>query len=87
MLESEFENTIILSGVQGCTLTDLEFSYFYTQYFKISELEMTDTYGKIMKLKIGKYFLTPAPINLSSMKTSESWRVPCILINLLAKLQ
>ena len=30
----------ILSGVQGCSSTDLEFSYFYTQNFKLSELEI-----------------------------------------------
>ena len=40
VLESEFENTVIfLSCVHSCNLTDLEFAYFYTQYFKLSELE------------------------------------------------
>ena len=33
VLEPKFENTVILSGVQGCTTKDFEFSYFHTQYF------------------------------------------------------
>ena len=36
--KSEFENTVVFSGVQGCTWIDLEFSYFYIQYFKLSEI-------------------------------------------------
>ena len=39
VLEREFENTIILSGVQGCTSTDLDVFIFQTQYFKLSEFE------------------------------------------------
>ena len=35
----EFKNTIVLSGVLSYTSRGLEFSYFYTQYFKLSEIE------------------------------------------------
>ena len=38
VLKSEFEATHILSGVQDCTLMDLEL-YFYTYYFELSDLK------------------------------------------------
>ena len=37
--KTNFENTVILGGVHGCTPTDLELSYFYTQYMIHSEHE------------------------------------------------
>ena len=53
--EPKFENTVISSEVQGCTLTDFEFSYFNT----ICKIQSKPLENLIKNSKIGKTFPTP----------------------------
>ena len=63
------KNTFILSGVHGCTPTDLEFSYFCTQYLfqafrtwkDICKTQCKPTENLLKIQKSANYVLPPAP--------------------------
>ena len=79
--KSKFENTDIISEVQGYTLTDLGFEYLYTQYFRLSG-RLKRLYCKIqckpmehlMKIqKIGKTCPTYLSCLLSSVRIKSDF--------------